>query len=370
MKFLFIAPRFHTNFYYVVKTLIDHGHQVDFFVLYQGVSEMHDLVKPISLGYSSIFKWWNGWCNREGGKLIKTQYELRYGFPPVFYFLNLLIKSKANVLIIKDITTSYSILALFSGFLLRKRMIVFTQIPKYRKQRRSGSIKWLWRLFGVYAITPVLGDKIYKNENDNLIYLPFIVPVDKKPRSYFKSEGRITILCVGKFQERKNQLLLLQAVNKLKNNFSLKLLLIGQDDEVDYFSKIRTYIIKHKLESIVEILNNVPWNKMDDYYRNSDVFVLPSYNEAASYSLVEAMSYGLPVLCSNDNGTQFYINQNKNGFVFDSFKVEDLTEKLSQIVSDKNKLIEMGETSKYLIKSFHQPDYFYQKLMELIKTYE
>ena len=164
--------------------------------------------------------------------------------------------------------------------------------------------------------------------------------------------------------------MLLQAVNKLKNNFSLKLLLIGQDDEVDYFSKIRTYIIKHKLESIVEILNNVPWNKMDDYYRNSDVFVLPSYNEAASYSLVEAMSYGLPVLCSNDNGTQFYINQNKNGFVFDSFKVEDLTEKLSQIVSDKNKLIEMGETSKYLIKSFHQPDYFYQKLMELIKTYE
>ena len=162
MKFIFIAPRFHTNFYYATKTLIDHGHQVDFFVLYKGVSEMHDLVNPKVLGYSKLFTWWNNWRNPGGGRVIKTQYELRCGFPPIFTFLNLLIKSKADVLIIKDIVTSYSLLALIFGFLLRKKMIVWNHIAKHRKKRRSGSVYWLWRIFGVYK--PLLHLQLLKNE--------------------------------------------------------------------------------------------------------------------------------------------------------------------------------------------------------------
>lgn len=368
MKFLFIAPRLHTNFYYPIKILLENNHQVDFFVLYKGVSEQYDLVEPKVLGYSRFFEWWNKLRNPTGGNLIKTQYELRIGFPPIFSFFSSLLKYKPDVLIIKDITTNYAILALIGGFLFRKKMIVFTQIPKHRKQIKSGAVLWLWRLFKTRAITPVLGNQNFKNDNHNLIYMPFIIPADKSPRKYFTPDGCITILCVGKFQERKNQFLLLQAFNQLKKDFPIRLRLIGQKDEVLYFSEIKKYIKENELESKIQIFNNISWDKMGEFYRNSDVFVLPSFNEAAAYSLLEAMSYGLPVLSSNDNGTQFYIKEGENGFVFNPFDCTDLTAKLREVISDKVRLIAMGKRSLELTEKNHDPDGFYHKLLQLVET--
>ena len=46
MKFLFVAPRFHTNQFPIVKGLIEKGHQVEFFVQYVGMGENHSILKP------------------------------------------------------------------------------------------------------------------------------------------------------------------------------------------------------------------------------------------------------------------------------------------------------------------------------------
>ncbi len=369
MKFIFIAPRFHTNFYYPIKALLDHGHQVEFAALYKGKSEHHDLVKPVILGYASFFKILNKLFNPAGGKLIKNTYELRYGFPPLFRFFCFLSKSESEFIVVKDLATTYALISFVFGFLLRKKIIVFTQIPKFRQKPPSQAVKWLGLLLGVQAITPVLGDRGYKNTNDNLVYIPFTAPIHQKSKTSYSSDKTLVLMCVGKFQERKNQLLLLQAVNLLKSEFSLKVWLMGQEDEGEYLAAIKSYIAENTLESLVDIFPNIPWEDTGEYYQQADIFILPSYAEAASYAVVEAMSYGLPVLSSTDNGTHCYIENGKNGFTFNPFDLTDLVSKLRWLMSDYDRLLQMGQFNITLMESSYSLKSFYKQFMTVIESY-
>ena len=59
---------------------------------------------------------------------------------------------------------------------------------------------------------------------------------------------------------------------------------------------------------------------MGGYYKRNDVFVLLSEKEQASISQLEAMSYNLAIICSNDNGSAHYVKNSFNGFVIEPNK--------------------------------------------------
>ena len=55
MRFLFTAPRFHTNQRYAFKALLDAGHEVTTLTLRRGQSEAYDVLCPRVLGCSRAF---------------------------------------------------------------------------------------------------------------------------------------------------------------------------------------------------------------------------------------------------------------------------------------------------------------------------
>jgi glycosyltransferase involved in cell wall biosynthesis len=73
------------------------------------------------------------------------------------------------------------------------------------------------------------------------------------------------------------------------------------------------------------------------WMRSMDIFVLPSYSEAFSNSLLEAMACGCSVVGSRVGGTPELIGSNgERGFVFNSGDVADLASKLSKLIRDKD----------------------------------
>ena len=46
MRFVFTAPRYHTNQHYAVKALLDAGHEVSFLALRRGQSEVYEVLHP------------------------------------------------------------------------------------------------------------------------------------------------------------------------------------------------------------------------------------------------------------------------------------------------------------------------------------
>lgn len=73
------------------------------------------------------------------------------------------------------------------------------------------------------------------------------------------------------------------------------------------------------------------------WMRAMDIFVLPSYSEAFSNSLLEAMACGCSVVGSRVGGTPELIGANdERGFLFESRNISDLASKLSRLISDDN----------------------------------
>ena len=73
------------------------------------------------------------------------------------------------------------------------------------------------------------------------------------------------------------------------------------------------------------------------WMRSMDIFVLPSYSEAFSNSLLEAMACGCSVVGSRVGGTPELIGSNdERGFLFQSGDVADLASKLSKLITNRD----------------------------------
>lgn len=101
--------------------------------------------------------------------------------------------------------------------------------------------------------------------------------------------------------------------------------------------------------------------------RYSDIFVLPSESEGFSLALTEAMSVGLPVVgyknCSSVN--ELIVN-GKNGFLCED-GIDDLAEKLSVLMQNKNLRVRFGVNSHEMMKEY-APKKIWDKWENLINT--
>jgi YD repeat-containing protein len=78
------------------------------------------------------------------------------------------------------------------------------------------------------------------------------------------------------------------------------------------------------------------------WMRAMDIFVLPSYSEAFSNSLLEAMACGCCVVGSRVGGTPELIGENERGLLFQSGNVEDLAAQLARLIADGDLRRELG----------------------------
>lgn len=129
--------------------------------------------------------------------------------------------------------------------------------------------------------------------NNGVRILPVISSDD-----YIKELGlqmKNYILSVGRFVEEKGFDLLIRAFSKSQKR-GFQLVIAGDSDhETAYSSRLREMA---KVNDVV-LPGFVSGEKLQQLYNHSGLFVLPSYNEGQPLSLLEAMSYHLPVLASN-----------------------------------------------------------------------
>ena len=109
------------------------------------------------------------------------------------------------------------------------------------------------------------------------------------------------------------------------------------------------------------------YKKIRETYKNYDLFILPAYNEPAAYSPVEAMANGLPVICSDQNGTKCYIENGKNSYIFKAKNKDDLKEKIIKCIFETENLQKMKENALLSAKQNHNPAKFAEKISEIIK---
>ena len=101
------------------------------------------------------------------------------------------------------------------------------------------------------------------------------------------------LLSVGTIEERKNLMLLVQAVNELED---VHLVVVGR--ETNYIKKVKAYIQQNKLNERVHFLKNVSYIDLPAIYQQADIFFYPSRFEGFGIPILEALHSGVPVIAA------------------------------------------------------------------------
>lgn len=116
----------------------------------------------------------------------------------------------------------------------------------------------------------------------------------------------VNLFWAGVFEARKNFGLLLDALAILPADIQWNLLAAGEGEFCSYWKK---RVVKLGLESKVTFLGKVPYKDMAKYYCSADIFVFPSLREGTPTVLLEAISFGVPVISLNLSGAKAFLSE-------------------------------------------------------------
>ncbi len=138
------------------------------------------------------------------------------------------------------------------------------------------------------------------------------------------------LLCVARIRSVKNIIRFLDAIKMLKERgVKIKVNWYGRGYKDDYEAQVNSRIKDNNISDIIDFLP--PSKDIASIYRNNDGFCLPSLYEGYPNVLVEAMSSGLPVACSNVWEFPNIVSDGNNGFLFDPYKVEDIADGIEKL---------------------------------------
>lgn len=126
-------------------------------------------------------------------------------------------------------------------------------------------------------------------------------------------DGRLHLLFLGAINEQKGIFDLLKVINEHKIEWAEKLVLhVGGNQEVE---RLQEYVKEHELNKVVVYEGWVNGEKKVELLNLMDVFILPSYVEGLPIAVLEALSYGKPVITTPIGGIPEVVNED-NGFLF------------------------------------------------------
>ncbi len=115
-------------------------------------------------------------------------------------------------------------------------------------------------------------------------------------------------------------------------------------------------ISQEQLNSIISNLDyfgEVEHYDMPEILSQASVFVLPSYGEGLPKVVLEAGLTELPLILTDVPGCRDCINQQKNGLLVRPKDAEDLSEKMEQLILNKELLLQKGKQSRdFILKNF------------------
>lgn len=114
----------------------------------------------------------------------------------------------------------------------------------------------------------------------------------------------------------------------------------------------------------VKIHTWVSGEEKEKIFKNAGVLLLPSYNEGLPISILEAMSYGMPIISTPVGGITEAVEDNVNGFIIDCGDTKALAEKINSLC-DKNLRKKMGKESYRIVKEKFDVEIIKQRLKEI-----
>lgn len=172
--------------------------------------------------------------------------------------------------------------------------------------------------------------------------------IKEKIRKELLLDDNFTIISVGQPIRRKGFDILLKAYLKTNLCENINLYIIGGKPQ----SEIVEYVETHKLRNVhfVELLDS---NELRKYYAMSDCFVLCTREDIWGLVIEEAMSYGLPIVTSNNCVCGMHFSRvDKGPIVCDVNNIDDYATRISELFNNSKLRQAMSKAALFNIKDY------------------
>jgi glycosyltransferase involved in cell wall biosynthesis len=154
--------------------------------------------------------------------------------------------------------------------------------------------------------------------------------------------GQPVVLFVGRLQARKRIDLLLQACAALPAGLRPRLVIVGDGPERNSLEALAQTVYPS-----AEFPGAKQGKELAGYFSSSDLFVLPG---TGGLAVQEAMSYGLPVIMGQGDGTNNQLVRSGNGWQIPPDSLPALAGSLHTALSDVRRLRRMGAESYRIVR--------------------
>ena len=156
------------------------------------------------------------------------------------------------------------------------------------------------------------------------------------------------ILYVGNIEPRKNISGIIKAYNQLRNELgndgnNISLILAGAPGWKD--SQIRDDWRASPYQDQIKFLGYVDQTEKEILYSRAAIFVYPSFYEGFGFPPLEAMTYGVPVVCSNVSSLPEIVGA--AGLMINPDKIEEIAAAIKLILTD-------AELRQHLVSSGYE----------------
>ena len=202
-----------------------------------------------------------------------------------------------------------------------------TASSKYEKENLLN--RYSVNPLNIENVTPGINDKIFK--------------------TYRGEKKKNRILSVGRIQEQKGQLQILDLFKNLQYRINdLELFFVGGPSGVDgeaYLIKIKNKIEDLQLEDDIQFLGSLSQKKLAKLMRNSKLLVHSAEHETFGLVAVEAHRSGLPVISINQGPFKEIITNHKDGLITQSFESVQAYDFIIKLFENSNFESELAENA-------------------------
>jgi glycosyltransferase involved in cell wall biosynthesis len=172
------------------------------------------------------------------------------------------------------------------------------------------------------------------------------------------------VLFIGRLEKRKNLVNLIKAFEVLNSKFpeqknsqpkagppraeKFKLTLVGK--EGFGFEEIKKVVQKSPHKNDIILKGYISEQEKEKLYQDANIFILPSFYEGFGLPILEAMSYGLPVICSNTSSLPEIAGD--AALLIDPNNPKEIAEAINKVFSDNNFKKEMIKKGFENVKRF------------------
>ena len=160
------------------------------------------------------------------------------------------------------------------------------------------------------------------------------------------TNDQINITIVSRLVSHKNIEKIIRAISDL-NNPLIYLNIIGDGPELNQLQKIS---LKSNNKDNIIFHGKLNRNDINHIFLKSDIYIQASNYEGLPHSLLEAMSYGIPVLCTPVGECKEILGNEDRGYILDlPVSKNNIKSKINEIIGEKNIANKKGEKGKDFI---------------------